>query len=58
VFDDISNNVILVAILAYMASEDPKRTSTEKAVLPINPRTGEQTKWPEQVKATRKGGFD
>jgi carboxypeptidase Q len=58
VFDDLSNNVILVAILAYMASEDPKRTSTEKVVLPINPRTGEQTKWPEQVKATRKGGLD
>jgi carboxypeptidase Q len=58
VFDDLRSNVILVAILAYMASEDPKRTSTEKAVLPINPRTGEQTKWPEQVKANRKGGFD
>lgn len=28
VFDDLSNNVILVAILAYMASEDPKRAST------------------------------
>jgi len=24
-------------------------------VLPINPRTGEQTKWPAQVKAIRKG---
>jgi carboxypeptidase Q len=58
VFDDLGNNVILVAILAYMASEDPKRTSMEKAVLPINARTGEQMKWPEQVKATRRGGLD
>lgn len=58
VFDDLGNNVILVAILAYMASEDPKRASTEKAVLPVNPRTGEQTKWPEQVKAIRRGGLD
>jgi carboxypeptidase Q len=58
VFDDIRNNVILVAILAYMASEDPKRASTEKAVLPINPRTGEQTRWPQQTKANRKGGLD
>lgn len=58
VFDDISNNVILVAILAYMASEDPNRTSKEKIVLPINPRTGEQMKWPQQTKATRRGGME
>ena len=58
VFDDLRNNVVLVAILAYMASEDPKRASAEKAILPINPRTGEQTKWPEQGKAIRKGGLD
>ena len=58
VFDDLSNNAVLVAILAYMASEDPNRASTEKAVLPINPRTGEQTKWPAQVKAIRRGGLD
>ncbi|MEO5683635.1 MAG: M20/M25/M40 family metallo-hydrolase [Chitinophagaceae bacterium] len=58
VFDDLSKNVVLVAILAYMASEDPKKSSTEKAILPINPRTGEQTKWPVQVKSNRKGGFD
>jgi hypothetical protein len=58
VFDDLSNNVILVAILAYMASEDPKRASTEKAVLPISTRTGEQMQWPEPAKANRRGGFD
>ncbi|RYY54822.1 MAG: M20/M25/M40 family metallo-hydrolase [Chitinophagaceae bacterium] len=58
VFDDIRNNVILVAILAYMASEDPNKVSTEKAVLPINPGTGQQNKWPTQTKATRKGGMD
>ncbi|HWB24357.1 MAG TPA: M20/M25/M40 family metallo-hydrolase [Chitinophagaceae bacterium] len=58
VFDDLSNNVILVAILAYMASEDPNRASTERAVLPINPRTGERTQWPAQVKANRRGGLD
>ena len=58
VFDDLSNNVVLVAVLAYMASEDPNRASTEKAVMPISPRTGEQTKWPAQVKAIRRGGLD
>ena len=58
VFDDLRNNVILVAALAYMASEDPVTTSREKSKLPINPRTGEQIKWPEPVKAARKGGLD
>jgi len=58
VFDDLTNNAILAAILAYQASEDPNRASTEKAILPINPRTGKQTTWPEQTKATRRGGLD
>jgi carboxypeptidase Q len=58
VFDDLSRNAVIVAILAYMASEDPAMTSREKSVLPINPKTGEQIKWPEPVKAIRKGGLD
>jgi carboxypeptidase Q len=58
VFDDLSNNAILAAILVYMACEDPNRASVEKAVLPINPRTGEQTKWPAQTKSIRRGGLD
>jgi len=58
VFDDLRSNAILVAILAYMASEDPARTSTEKSVLPLNPKTGEQMKWPAPVKSIRSGGLD
>ncbi|KEO75526.1 M20/M25/M40 family metallo-hydrolase [Anditalea andensis] len=58
VFDDVQNNAILTAILAYMASEDPEKTSREKSVLPVNPRTGTQISWPTQRKATRKGGLD
>jgi carboxypeptidase Q len=58
VFDDVRNNAILAAILAYQASEDPARTSREKSILPINSKTGEPTAWPEQKKATRKGGLD
>lgn len=57
VFDDVRSNVILTAILAYMASEDPETASREKSVLPINPRTGKPGNWPEQTKATRKGGL-
>src|SRR5882757_2581907 len=58
VFDDLRNNAILAAALAYLASEDPTTTSREKSVLPINTRTGEQTKWPAQTKSIRRGGLD
>ncbi|MBU7578770.1 MAG: M20/M25/M40 family metallo-hydrolase, partial [Flavihumibacter sp.] len=55
VFDDVRKNAILTAILVYMACEEPQKTSREKAVLPINPRTGKQGEWPAQRKANRKG---
>lgn len=58
VFDDVRNNAILTAILVYQACEDPNKTSRDKSVLPINPRTGEPGKWPEQRQPTRKGGLD
>jgi Zn-dependent M28 family amino/carboxypeptidase len=56
VFDDVRNNAILTAILVYMACEDPEKASREKAVLSTNPRTGAPGQWPQQGKATRKGG--
>jgi hypothetical protein len=55
VFDDVRNNAILTAILVYMACEEPQKTSREKAVLPINSRTGRQVEWPTQRKANRTG---
>lgn len=58
VFDDVRSNAILTAILVYMACEDPERTSREKANLPVNSRTGQPGKWPEQRSPTRKGGVD
>ncbi|WP_421938905.1 M20/M25/M40 family metallo-hydrolase [Pedobacter sp.] len=58
VFDEIRSNVILAAIMVYMACEDPEKTSREKATdLPVNERTGKPAAWPEQKKATRKGGL-
>ena len=56
VFDDVRNNAILTAIMAYMASEDTSKTSREKSVLPINGRTGEQRTWPEVRSPNRDGG--
>ncbi len=58
VFDDVRNNVILTAILTYMACEDPERTSREKSVLSIDPDTGEPRPWPQPRKANRRGGID
>ncbi len=58
VFDDVRSNAILTAIMAYMASEDPKAFPKDKSVLPLNPRTGEPGKWPEPSKPTRRGGLN
>jgi hypothetical protein len=58
VFDDVRSNAILTAILAYMASEDPNKTSNEKIVLPASRRTGNQMEWPTQRSPNRKGGLD
>lgn len=58
VFDDVKSNVALIAILTYMASEDPEKASAEKINLGIDSRTGEPAKWPEVKEPTRKGGLD
>jgi carboxypeptidase Q len=58
VFDDLRSNAILAAVLAYMACEDPVKTSRDKSVLPINPATGQPNKWPAVVSPTRKGGVN
>lgn len=58
VFDDVRNNAILTAVLAYMASEDPERTSREQINLPDHPRTGEPQTWPEPRSPTREGGVN
>ncbi|MEO9020951.1 MAG: M20/M25/M40 family metallo-hydrolase [Ginsengibacter sp.] len=58
VFDDVRNNAILTAILAYMASEDSEKASRVKSILPLDKRTGEPRKWPEQKPPTRLGGVD
>ncbi len=57
VFDDVRNNAILTAILAYKASEDPDFASREKAVLPLDNRTGEPREWPTPRSPIRAGGM-
>lgn len=58
VWDDLRNNAILAACMAYMASEDPVVASRERSELPVDAKTGQRALWPAQVKAIRKGGVD
>ena len=45
VFDDLKENATLAAMLAYAASEDPERVPRDRAILPIDPDTGEPREW-------------
>jgi len=55
VFDDLKNNATLAAMLAYAASEDPERVPRDRALLPIDPRTGEPRQWVRCGAARRSG---
>ena len=56
VFDDMKNNAVLVASLAYLASEDPQRVgNTKRTVFPVGPE-GQPGSWPACTPATRKSG--
>ena len=46
VFDDLKYNAMLVAMLAYLASEDPQRVPREPRVTATDPKTGQPTSWP------------
>lgn len=56
VWDDLKNNVILTAVLAYMASEDDQKTSREQIELPIDKKTGKPKEWPTPQSPNRDGG--
>lgn len=57
VFDDVQSNVILAAIMVYMAAEEPQMVSRKKRTL-TNPRTDETINWPSPRSPMRKGGLD
>jgi hypothetical protein len=57
VFDDLKENATLAAMLAYGASEDPQRVPREKALLPIDPRTGQPRQWLRCGPARRSSGM-
>jgi hypothetical protein len=46
VFDDLRHNAMLVAMLAYQASEDPQRMPRERSAARVDPSTGQSTATP------------
>ncbi len=56
IFDDVKNNVILTATLAYLASEEENLVDREKRVMPTN--DGKTATWPEVKEPIRKGRLD
>lgn len=55
VFDDLKQNVVLVACLAYLAAEDPERVPRERRLMPLDPKTGKPQEWPKPEDANRDG---
>lgn len=46
-FDNVRQNAVLIAMLAYRAAEDPELVDRERrSVMPVNRRTGEPMEWP------------
>ena len=52
ILDDLKNNATLVAMLAYLASEDPAKMPRDRAA--ITGRDGQPAQWPACAKAARK----
>jgi carboxypeptidase Q len=53
-FDDLRHNATLVAMLVYLASEDPDRMPRERRTVFPTQRSGQPGTWPECTKALRK----
>ncbi len=58
VFDDLRNNVVLVASLVYLASEDEAFVGRTKRVMPIDEKTGKPRAWPATRDAERAGRLE
>jgi carboxypeptidase Q len=51
--DNVRHNALLVAMLAYMASEDPEFMNRERREMPTHRTTGQPMPWPECQPPTR-----
>ena len=55
VFEELRNNVVLTACLAYLASEDPEFVPRDKRNMPVNAQTGQPRPWPPVNQPERAG---
>ncbi|HEX2202507.1 MAG TPA: M28 family peptidase [Longimicrobium sp.] len=56
-WDDVRRNAVLVAMLAYLASEEPGRFPRDRVTpLPVNPQTGQPRDWPACSEPARNTG--
>ncbi len=55
VLDNVRENAVLTAMLAYLAAEDPETIPRDQRVMPVNPRTGEPGTWPQCRDGARTG---
>jgi len=55
VLDNVRQNAILTAMLAYLAANDPATVPREQRIMPVNPRTGQQGTWPQCRDGARTG---
>jgi len=53
VFDDLKSNASIVAMLAYLAAEDPLRVPREPRITPTEARTGRPAPWPACIPPAR-----
>lgn len=57
VFDDMKNNAVLAACLAYLAAEDAQTVPRVRREMPVDQR-GNLRKWPEVRQPERAGGLE
>ena len=55
VIENVRQNAVLTAMLAYLAAEDPETMPRDQRVLPPNRRTGEPGQWPTCRDGARTG---
>jgi hypothetical protein len=53
VMSEVRNNATLTAMLVYQAAQDSNQIPRVRRVMPVSPRTGQQTTWPECTPAAR-----